>query len=408
MRHPILLAFVAALPLAALPVACGAYSSGEIGGGGGGGTGSPDSSACMTPVDNDDTVPSFDVTPLPCDVFGQGGTKCSTAHSTVRVIVSGYAGPLYQLCNGSSSPGPSSCKGTTQDIQAVDGYADVATHDGFCGADTCTISKIYDQTGNGYDLEPAPPGGAKGSPDTPAKASALPVNINGHSAYGVLIRPGMGYRTGCNGCNFKRGQAMAMGDEPQSMYMVTSQHELVDGCCFDYGNAETTSNDDGNGTMEAVYFGGGVVWGTGYGGKPGPWVMADLENGVFAGWENGQDKNISTNMPLTFDFVTAIVVGDTQEKNCGKGRYMLYGADATGADAAFGKLMTLYDGVRPEKPGYVPMQKQGSLILGTGGDNSSGGAGRFYEGATATGPAISKRTANHLHAAIVAAKYGMP
>ena len=35
------------------------------------------------------------------------------------------------------------------------------------------------------------------------------------------------------------------------------------GCCFDYGNAETDSHDDGKGTMEAVYFGDGVVWGTG-------------------------------------------------------------------------------------------------------------------------------------------------
>ena len=161
LRHPRLLASIAALPLATLPVACGSYSSGENGGagggisdptsgsGGGGGGGGNDSSSCMTPIDNDDTVPSFEGIPLPCDVFTQAGTTCSTAHSTVRVVVSGYAGPLYQLCKGSSSPGPSSCKGTTQDIMAIDGYADVATHDGFCGTETCTIAKIYDQTGNG-------------------------------------------------------------------------------------------------------------------------------------------------------------------------------------------------------------------------------------------------------------------
>ncbi len=34
-----------------------------------------------------------------------------------------------------------------------------------------------------------------------------------------------------------------------------------------------------------------MLGGTGAGGKPGPWVMADLENGLFAGWESGQDKN---------------------------------------------------------------------------------------------------------------------
>ena len=60
----------------------------------------------------------------------------------------------------------------------------------------------------------------------------------------------------------------------ETEYMVTSQNNLIDGCCFDYGNAETDSHDDGNGTMEAVYFGGGVVWGTGSPGghNNGPWV----------------------------------------------------------------------------------------------------------------------------------------
>jgi len=190
--------------------------------------------------------------------------------------------------------------------------------------------------------------------------------------------------------------------------MVTSQKDLIDGCCFDYGNGETTSNDDGNGAIEAVYFGAGVVWGTGTGGKPGPWVMADLENGLYAGWEHGQDKSISTNRPLKFDFVTAVLLGDTAEKNGCKGRFALHGADASGADATYGKIATMYDGVRPEKPGYVPMNKQGSLILGTSGDNSSGGGGRFYEGAVATGPVVSKATLAYLQAVIVAAKYRAP
>jgi hypothetical protein len=194
---------------------------------------------------------------------------------------------------------------------------------------------------------------------------------------------------------------MALGDEPESMYMVTSQKDLVDYCCFDYGNAETTSNNDGNGTMEALYFGAGVIWGTGMGGKPGPWVMADIENGLYAGWENDQDKAISTNKPLKFDFVTAVVLGDTQDKNDGKGRFALYGADATS-----GAAQTMYDGIRPAKSGYVPMRKQGSIILGIGGDNSCSGGGRFYEGAIATGPAISKDTVDALQSAIVAAQYG--
>jgi non-reducing end alpha-L-arabinofuranosidase len=417
----ILLASLAAASIAVIPVACSSYSSGEsttpssTGGTGGssdtsssGGSGGSSSCSAESTSTAVPPAPAPEDMPLPCGVIADdpGDAKCATAHSTVRVIVPGYSGALYQLCKGGSSPGPSSCKGTTVDIMPKDGYADVDAHEEFCGTEACTITKIYDQSGNGNDLEPAPKGGAKATPDNPAKAMALPVKVNGHKAYAILIKAGMGYRTGCNACNIKQGKGMAKGDEPQSMYMVTcGNKDLIDGCCFDYGNAETTSNDDGNGTMEAIYFGGGVVWGTGKGGKPGPWVMADLENGVFAGWENKQDKNISTNPPMKFDFVTAVVIGDTTEKNCGKGRFALYGGDATGKDSTYGNLACLYDGIRPEKSGYNPMQKQGSLILGTGGDNSSGGGGRFYEGATATGPLISKETIGKLQAAIVAAKY---
>ena len=338
--------------------------------------------------------------PRPCDILKQGGQTCVSAHSTVRVIVSDYSGPLYQLCKGTAVAGPGSCHGTPQDIGAVDGYADAATQDTFCGGGGCTITKIYDQSGQGNDLEPAPPGGAKASPDNPADAAALPVTINGHAAYGIRIEVGIGYRTGCSGCTIKTGHGTATGDAPQTLYWVTSQNQLVDGCCFDYGNAETTSNDDGNGTMETLYFGGGVVWGTGSGGKPGPWIMADLENGLYAGWENGQDNNISTNTALKYDFVTGVLVGDTADKNNGKGRFALYGGDATS-----GTLKTMYDGIRPEKNGYVPMQKQGSIILGIGGDNSNSAAGRFYEGVVANG-AASKETIDALQEAIVAAGYG--
>jgi non-reducing end alpha-L-arabinofuranosidase len=335
---------------------------------------------------------------LPCDVVRTAGHRCVAAHSTVRALVSGYSGPLYQVCSGPSTPGPSSCQGTTTDIGAVDGYADAALQDRACAGSSCTITKIYDQSGHGNDLEPSPPGGNKVTPGNPAKAADLPVTVNGHKAYGIQFKPGMGYRAGCSTCNSRVGNGTARGDEPESVYMVSSQKDLVNGCCFDYGNAETTSNDDGNGTVEAVYFGTGVIWGSGFG--EGPWVMADLENGLFAGWENSQDQQISTNTPLGYDFVTAVLVGDTADKNGGKGRFALYGGDATS-----GALMTMYDGIRPEKPGYVPAQKQGSIVLSIAGDNSDADGGRFYEGAMISG-AASTETVDILQGAIVAAGYG--
>ena len=383
--------------LGAVAGACGGYeSSDNTGGTGNGGSGGGD------PGTGGNTGRPF-AGPLPGEILQSAGLQCVTAHSTVRAVIPGYAGPLYQVCKGSSSAGPSACTGTPQDIGVVDGFADAAAQDAFCAGGTCTITKVYDQSGLGNDLEPAPPGGNKPSPGKPVRATDLKITVHGYTVYGMLFKPGMGYRTGCNGCNIKQGNGLAKGDEPQTIYMVTSQHDLIDGCCFDYGNAETTSNDDGNGTMETIYFGGGVIWGTGLGGwaaKPGPWVMADLENGLYAGWENGQDQGISTNVPLMYDFVTAIVVGDTMDKNGGKGRFALYGNDATA-----GTLIELYDGIRPEKPGYVPMLKQGSLILGTGGDNSNGDGGRFYEGITANGVA-TRETLDALQAAIVAVEYG--
>lgn len=333
---------------------------------------------------------------LPCDVLEGAGHKCAAAHSTVRLLVRDYTGCLYQVQRSDM---------TTLDIGAVDGYADAAAHEAFCDGGACVISIVYDQAPFGNHLTPAPPGSAKPTPGKPVPANRLKITANGRSVFGMSFRPGEGYRANCYACPYPaegmtgRGKAgTAVGDEPQTMYMVSSQKDLVNGCCFDYGNAEWTANNDREGTMEAVYLGQGVIWGTGVQG--GPWVMADLENGLYAGWENNQDRNISTALPMTYDFVSAVVVGDTAEKNAGKGRFALYGGDATG-----GSLITTYDGIRPEKPGYVPMQKQGSIILSIGGDNSDFDGGRFYEGVVANG-AASKETVDALQRAIVAAGYG--
>ena len=278
---------------------CNSFSGGSSGSGGSGqasgsgGSGSGGSSATGGSTGSGGGFPTFDGAILsgatPCDILAAAGNTCVAAHSTVRVIYPGYTGPLYQVCKGTAVAGPNSCtNGTTMDIGSVDGYADSASQDTFCTGGTCTISIIYDQSPKKNDLMPAPPGGAKASADNPANATDLKTTLNGHEVYGVYIKPGMGYRAGCTGCGVATANGTATGDEAETVYMVTTKNGLVDGCCFDYGNAETDSHDDGNGTMEAVYLGGGVVWGTGSPGghNNGPWVMADLENGIYAGWEN--------------------------------------------------------------------------------------------------------------------------
>jgi non-reducing end alpha-L-arabinofuranosidase len=389
-RSIVAIALVCApMSLGVFTSACWSYeASGSAAGSGGSGGSSGGASGGSTSGGSGGSVAPGT---LPCDVLSAAGLPCVSAHSTVRRLVRDYAGSLYQVQRSDQ---------TTLDIGVVDGYADAAAQDAFCAGSSCVITIIYDQAPFGNHLTPAPPGSAKPTRGRPAPADRLKITANGHSVYGILFRPGEGYRANCYDCPYPSSgvPGTAVGDEPQTMYMVSSQQDLVNGCCFDYGNAEVTANNDREGTMEAVYLGEGVIWGTGVQG--GPWVMADLENGLYAGWENGQDRNISTATPLRYDFVTAVVVGDTAEKNGGKGRFALYGGDAT-----TGGLTTTYDGIRPEKPGYVPMQKQGSIILSIGGDNSDFDGGRFYEGVVANG-AASKATVDALQQTIVAAGYG--
>ena len=108
---------------------------------------------------------------------------------------------------------------------------------------------------------------------------------------------------------------IATGDQPETEYMVTSGKYYNGGCCFDYGNAETNNNDDGNGTMEAVYFGNSARAGA-RGAGSGPWVMADLENGLFAGQSTAANPK---NTPLTSTYVTAMVKGRSGSV-CAQGR----------------------------------------------------------------------------------------
>ena len=158
------------------------------------------------------------------------------------------------------------------------------------------------------------------------------------------------------------------------------------GCCFDYGNAETDNNDDGKGTMEALYFGTGDGW-SGHGAGKGPWIMADLENGLWAGNEKVNIQNV----PITTDYVFAMLKGGD------------YGFALKGGDANGDSLKTLYEGKRPK--GYQPMRKQGAIILGIGGDNSDSAIGTFFEGVITKG-CTSNIADDALYQNVIAARYG--
>lgn len=317
-------------------------------------------------------------TSQPCDIYAAGGTPCVAAHSTTRALYGTYNGPLYQVRRSSDN--------ATRDIGVLSagGYANAAAQDSFCANTNCLITVIYDQSGRGNHLTQAPPGGfrgpAPGGYDNLADAKAAPITINGNKAYGVYVAPGTGYRN-------NRTNGVATGDQPEGMYAIFDGTHYNGGCCFDYGNAETNSRDNGNGTMEAIYFGNIKVWG--YGTGPGPWVMADLENGLFSGVNAGFNANDPT---VNHRFLTAIIKGEPNHWSIRAG------------NAQSGGLSTYYDGPRPNVPGYNPMRKEGAIILGTGGDNSIGSAGTFYEGVMTSGYP-SAATENAVQANIVAAGY---
>src|SRR3954447_11604769 len=310
----------------------------------------------------------------PCDIYAAGGTPCVAAHSTTRALYAAYNGALYQVRRASDN--------TTRDIGLLSagGYADAAAQDSFCSGTSCVITVIYDQSGRGNNLTQAPGGGAAGGPDNLAVATAAPTMINGHKAYGVYVAPGTGYRN-----NHTSG--IATGDQPEGMYAVFDGTHYNGGCCFDYGNAETSSNDTGNGHMEAIYFGNIKVWG--YGTGNGPWVMADLENGLFSGVNAGYNANDPT---ISHRYLTAIIKGEPNHWAI------------RGGNAQSGGLSTFYNGARPNVAGYNPMRKEGAIILGTGGDNSIGSAGTFYEGVMTSGYPTDA-TEDAVQANIVAAGY---
>jgi hypothetical protein len=311
----------------------------------------------------------------PCDIYAAGGTPCVAAHSTTRALYASYNGPLYQVRRSSDN--------TTRDIGTLSpgGVADASAQDSFCAGTSCVITIIYDQSGKGNNLTQAPGGGAAPGPDNLANATAAPITVGGHKAYGVYIAPGTGYRD-----NHTTG--IATGDQPEGMYAIFDGTHYNGGCCFDYGNAETSSNDTGNGHMEAIYFGNIKVWG--YGTGNGPWVMADLENGLFSGVNAGYNANDPT---VNHRYLTAIVKGEPNQWAIRAG------------DAQSGGLSTYYSGPRPNVSGYNPMHKEGAIILGTGGDNSKGSAGTFYEGVMTSGYP-SDATESAVQANIVAAGYG--
>ena len=327
----------------------------------------------------------------PCDIYVVGGTPCVAAHSSTRALYASYNGPLYQVMRQSD--------GKMLDIGVVQpkagdpgGYADASAQDAFCSNTHCWITKLYDQSGKGNHLVQAPRGGfsgpAMGGFNNIPIADMAPVTINGHKVYGVFIAPGMGLR-------LNDAKGTAVDDQAQGQYWVISGQHYNSGCCFDYGNAETDSRDDGDGTMETTYYGNANSWY--FGQAPGPWIMTDQENNLVGCVNPSPNDKFCQDLPsINWRFVTATTDGEPHHWR------------SMGGNAQTGDLKVMYDGKRidNDRKSYDPMRKQGAILLGNGGDNSNGSQGTFYEGAmTAAGTFPSKETNMKIQENIVSAKY---
>ena len=293
---------------------------------------------------------------LPCDIYAAAGTPCVAAHSTTRALFSAYDGPLYQVTRASN--------GATADIGPLSagGYANAAAQDAFCNNSTCRITKIYDQTSRHNDLTPGPAGTAGMGADRGADAGELAVTAGGHKVYGIWISPGVGYRSA------GAASGVAVNGQAEGAYMVASGTHVGSACCFDYGNAESTAADTGNGHMDAVSIATTCYFAPCTG--SGPWVEADMENGMFQG-NNGSN---TANAGNSSTFVTAVL------KNNGQNTYAVKGGNSQS-----GALSTWWSGALPTRGGYQPMHQEGGIILGTGGDNSNWNMGTFFEGVMVAG-----------------------
>jgi non-reducing end alpha-L-arabinofuranosidase len=323
--------------------------------------------------------------PCPCDIYDAGGTPCMAAHSTVRALYSSYNGPLYQVRRTSDS--------ATKDIGLLTpgGFANSPVQDSFLNGKPGTISKIYDQSPKGNHLIRTPAGGWLKQPGKEANATAAKIMVNGYPVYGIYIvgtsgdnSQGMGYRN-----NSTTG--VITGNAAEGMYMVVSGKHYNGLCCFDYGNAQTNNTAKGPATMESIYFGNSKQWG--YGSGNGPWVMNDCESGIQAGVDPAGKLGVwMGNTTIVADYVTGIVKSDTSNL------YAIRGGDAT-KDT----LKTMYRG--RQAPGYFPKKLEGAIVLGIGGDNSTGGDGTFFEGAMTKGMP-SDITENAVQKNIIDAGYG--
>ena len=70
--------------------------------------------------------------------------------------------------------------------------------------------------------------------DNPVNATRHPLTLGGHKVYGAFFETGMGYRA-------QNTSKVAVGNEPETMYMVTAGQHYNGGCVSTLGLEPGTS-----------------------------------------------------------------------------------------------------------------------------------------------------------------------
>jgi len=301
----------------------------------------------------------------PCDVYAAASpaTPCAAAYSMIRRLNSKYSGPLYQVRNGSSAMNAGT-GGMTKNIEiGADGFADTTAQDTFCAGSVCTVSILYDQSGNGNDLKRGPKGLSAGGTyatddDFESSATKGAVTVGGHKVYSLYMAAREGYRLPA------KGKGMPLGNSDQGIYMLADGTHYGTACCWDFGNVTTDPTQYH--TMNTLFLGTGF-WGKGAGN--GPWFLGDFEGGVWAGGSGASSAVNSSNPSMKYPYALGMIKTSSM-------KYAIRVADlATAAD-----LTTAYDGASPKA-----WDNQGGILLGIGADNSNNSWGTFYEGAITAG-----------------------
>jgi len=311
----------------------------------------------------------------PCDIYAAANTPCVAAYSMVRALKKDYTGPLFQARNGSSAMNTGT-GGVTKDImQTADGYADIAALEAHCMGSTCTVSLLYDQSGNGNNLGVAKKGLSAGGmysamDDFESSATKGAVTAGGHKVYPLYMAAREGYRTKLN----EKGKNMPLGSAAQGIYEVADGTHFGSACCWDFGNVSTDPTKYG--VMNTLFF-GKAFWGNGEG--SGPWFMADFEAGVWAGGSNKGDpgwgslNDAHPSNPKNPSMAVPFAMGILKTQSS---KYALRSADVSTAS----DLTTSFEGALPKA-----MDNLGGIVLGVGGDNSNNAWGTFFEGAIVAG-----------------------